>query len=224
MSNPVLQRGRKTTRLILLTGLVCVLLGFAASPSWAEPGDDSGGSTQGKSDSNPDGGGVDKPGCESDPRGCQGTAGDRDGNNGCGNDADREDDNNGNCGGKPAGQRSASAFASASATASGRAAAVASETETARSATRRGWMGFRRASAQAQVAGEPVVAAAVAETPTLASAAPSSEPRVLGTTFNRDSRPRSLAFTGGDLLKLALLGLAAIAAGWGIRRSGLASH
>jgi hypothetical protein len=53
--------------------------------------------TQGRSLSDPDGdtnGGADKP----DPD-CTGgvDATDRDGNNGCGNDADREDDNNGNC-------------------------------------------------------------------------------------------------------------------------------
>lgn len=56
------------------------------------------GDTQGASPSNPDGGGLDKPGCETTAEGCQGTS-DFDGNNGCGNDADREDDNNGNCGG-----------------------------------------------------------------------------------------------------------------------------
>jgi hypothetical protein len=54
--------------------------------------------TQGRSLSDPDGdtnGGADKP----DPD-CTGgvDATDRDGNNGCGNDADREDDNNGRCG------------------------------------------------------------------------------------------------------------------------------
>ncbi|MBW3555843.1 MAG: hypothetical protein KY454_02780 [Actinobacteria bacterium] len=58
----------------------------------------SNGETQGASPSNPDGGGLDKPECETTAEGCQGTA-DFDGNNGCGNDADREDDNNGNCGG-----------------------------------------------------------------------------------------------------------------------------
>ena len=55
------------------------------------------GKTQGRSLSDPDGdtnGGADKPGCTGGV-----DAGDRDGNNGCGNDADREDDNNGNCGG-----------------------------------------------------------------------------------------------------------------------------
>src|SRR5882724_2012255 len=48
------------------------------------------GQTQGRSHSDPDGmsnGGADKPGCPG------GFDADRDGNNGCGNDADREDDN-----------------------------------------------------------------------------------------------------------------------------------
>src|SRR5688572_25924270 len=57
------------------------------------------GKTQGRSLSDPDdmeNGGADKP----DPD-CTGGVNldDRDGNNGCGNDDDREDDNNGNCGG-----------------------------------------------------------------------------------------------------------------------------
>ena len=55
------------------------------------------GKTQGRSQSDPDGmsnGGTDKPGCD-------GNFADADGNNGCGNDADREDDNNGHCGVKP---------------------------------------------------------------------------------------------------------------------------
>jgi hypothetical protein len=53
---------------------------------------------QGHSPSDPDGmgnGGMDKPGMDG------GFDDDQDGNNGCGNDADREDDNNGWCG-KPA--------------------------------------------------------------------------------------------------------------------------
>ena len=83
-------------------------------------------------------------------------------------------------------------------------------------------MAFRSTTARAQVAGT-VAEAAVAEAPTLAFAAPSAEPRVLGTSFDRESRPNAFAFTGADLLKLALVALAAIAAGWGIRRSGLAS-
>jgi hypothetical protein len=52
----------------------------------------------GNSGSNPDGGGLDKPGCESSPLGCQGDKHDM--NNGCGNDPDRADDNKGNCGHK----------------------------------------------------------------------------------------------------------------------------
>ena len=63
-----------------------------------EHGKSSSNPNQGKSESDPDGngnGGYDKPG---------GSGGidlaDQDGNNGCGNDDDFEDDNNGNCGGK----------------------------------------------------------------------------------------------------------------------------
>src|SRR6185436_9202784 len=55
------------------------------------------GSTQGNSHSNPDGGGVDKPyPADNQPAKSQGSS-DFDGNNGCGNDADHEDDNNGKC-------------------------------------------------------------------------------------------------------------------------------
>jgi hypothetical protein len=53
---------------------------------------------QGHSPSDPDftgNGGIDKPGQSG------GFSADRDGNNGCGNDDDREDDNNGWCGKKP---------------------------------------------------------------------------------------------------------------------------
>jgi hypothetical protein len=71
-----------------------------AAPGGADRETEAGGSgTQGRSDSNPDGEGVDKPyaaagqGAES-----QGES-DYDGNNGCGNDTDFADDNNGNCGG-----------------------------------------------------------------------------------------------------------------------------
>src|SRR6266576_15783 len=56
------------------------------------------GETQGHSMSNPDGGGVDKPyAADAQPAMSQGTS-DFDGNNGCGNDDDRADDNNGWCG------------------------------------------------------------------------------------------------------------------------------
>lgn len=73
----------------------------AAAQQAAGAGAASNGDTQGASGSNPDGGGIDKPWCGTDGNlECQGTS-DFDGNNGCGNDADREDDNNGNCGGGP---------------------------------------------------------------------------------------------------------------------------
>jgi hypothetical protein len=66
-------------------------------PSGKDRSGSKGGSgAQGKSTSDPDGmsnGGADKPG------GSGGYDADQDGNNGCGNDDDFEDDNNGNCGG-----------------------------------------------------------------------------------------------------------------------------
>lgn len=65
-------------------------------PSGKDKSEEPGGSTtQGKSQSDPDGlanGGADKPG------GSGGFDDDKDGNNGCGNDDDFEDDNNGWCG------------------------------------------------------------------------------------------------------------------------------
>ena len=67
--------------------------------AWKDNGHDpQGGGTQGKSPSDPDAdgnGGMDKPGYDG------GFDDDKDGNNGCGNDADREDDNNGWCGKRP---------------------------------------------------------------------------------------------------------------------------
>ena len=68
-----------------------------------------GSGTQGKSSSNPDGAGVDKPyAADGQAAGSQGDSyavgdvnnDDYDGNNGCGNDTDFADDNNGNCGGQ----------------------------------------------------------------------------------------------------------------------------
>lgn len=80
-----------------------------AHPGKTERQQEKGGSgTQGKSESNPDGDGVDKPyPADGQPaesqQGDYGTnevnADDFDGNNGCGNDTDFSDDNNGNCGG-----------------------------------------------------------------------------------------------------------------------------
>ncbi len=68
-------------------------------PSGRDKSVEHGGSgNQGKSQSDPDGdsnGGVDKPGGDGGA-----DLADQDGNNGCGNDDDFEDDNNGNCGPK----------------------------------------------------------------------------------------------------------------------------
>lgn len=80
-----------------------------AHPGRTERQVEHGGSgTQGKSESNPDGEGVDKP-YAADGQAAETQQGDYgpdavnaddfDGNNGCGNDTDFSDDNNGNCGG-----------------------------------------------------------------------------------------------------------------------------
>ncbi|MEA3076364.1 MAG: hypothetical protein QOF60_1272 [Actinomycetota bacterium] len=86
----------------LFAGVLAVAVGVA-TPALAhgdrhDGGSGSGGRTQGSSRSNPDGGGVDKPypAAGQDAR-TQGSS-DWDGNNGCGNDDDRADDNNGWCG------------------------------------------------------------------------------------------------------------------------------
>jgi hypothetical protein len=72
-----------------------------AAPGGADRSVESGGSgTEGKSMSNPDGAGVDKPyAADGHAADTQGDTVDSDGNNGCGNDMDFADDNNGNCGG-----------------------------------------------------------------------------------------------------------------------------
>jgi len=79
-----------------------------AAPGSADRSTEAGGSgTEGTSGSNPDGGGVDKPYAAAGQDAY--TQGDRDadGNNGCGNDTDFSDDNNGNCGGLHTGQATA---------------------------------------------------------------------------------------------------------------------
>ena len=90
-----------TTRRVLtvlalagVTGIVPLAGSASATHRPSSPG-----ATQGGSESNPDGAGVDKPfPADGQPAESQGSA-DFDGNNGCGNDDDRADDNNGLCGG-----------------------------------------------------------------------------------------------------------------------------
>ena len=96
-----------------------------SSGGGSNAGSSSGATAGGRSDSNPDGGGLDKPDCETTAEGCQGPA-PRDGNNGCGNEAEpksvRDDDNNGNCGGgqkKDQGEETASGASVAMAAAQG---------------------------------------------------------------------------------------------------------
>ncbi|HVE62981.1 MAG TPA: hypothetical protein VNB94_04180 [Mycobacteriales bacterium] len=92
---------RIATRRVLTVLALAGATGIAplAGSAFAAPAVPAPGTTQGGSTSNPDGGGVDKPFPVGDlAAGSQGTD-DFDGNNGCGNDDDREDDNNGLCGG-----------------------------------------------------------------------------------------------------------------------------
>ena len=95
---------RATIRTAVLMTAAVIFLGMIAPAASAHSGrskhghrsgHEGSGWTQGRSASDPDGmtnGGRDKPGFSG------GFSADRDGNNGCGNDDDREDDNNGNCG------------------------------------------------------------------------------------------------------------------------------
>jgi len=164
--------------------------------------------TQGRSLSDPDGmsnGGADKPGCvgvtDSDKD-------DKDGNNGCGNDADREDDNKGNCGrrkethanGNAAAQHQngnavtakpekveaeVTVQAAGTSHASGALAAEASTTTT---------------TAATSVSASGTIAPAGTEA-TTATTTPQTQ--VLGETL---SRPGTLARTGAGIGGLALLG------------------
>jgi hypothetical protein len=166
------------------------------------------GKTQGRSLSDPDGmsnGGADKP-----SPGCSGGVDltDRDGNNGCGNDADREDDNNGNCGkkaddtGNPAVQPEADEADEAKDNADetdtdANVQAAGSETTADATADEAGAV---TAADSTTVLGSGVGAPAAEET-TTSSTAP--ETQVLGETL---SAPDTLARTGAGIGGLALLG------------------
>jgi hypothetical protein len=162
--------------------------------------------TQGRSLSDPDGmsnGGADKPGPD-----CTGGVNkdDRDGNNGCGNDADREDDNNGNCG-----HQKTEAGNTADEQASGNDATVKPEKVDADVTV--------QAAGSAQAAGVPAAEASTTTTtaPTTVLGSAATAPagteattttttpgtQVLGETL---SRPGTLARTGAGIGGLALLG------------------
>ena len=162
------------------------------------------GKTQGRSLSDPDGdenGGADKP----DPD-CTGGVdqNDRDGNNGCGNEADREDDNNGNCDGGD-GQVSGN-----------EAVQPADDNDvTVNPETVEGDVNVQGAATESE-AGTPAaeaastttanraeVTAADDTTPAAQTTTPEPETEVLGMTL---SAPDTLARTGAGVGGLALLG------------------
>ncbi len=161
------------------------------------------GKTQGRSLSDPDGdsnGGADKPSPD-----CTGGIDktDRDGNNGCGNDADREDDNNGNCGGpndqaasnEPAQQPGGNDVTVNVETveADVKAQAAGSESDSGRLAT--------ETSSTTTAAAPTTVSAAGDSTAAAETTRPATE--VLGETL---SAPDTLARTGAGIGGLAALG------------------
>ena len=158
--------------------------------------------TQGASNSDPDGdsnGGADKPGCDGGF-----DAHDRDGNNGCGNDHDFEDDNNGWCGRKPAQEPAVKPVRAEQSPVYADAGTI----------TPSGFATRAPASAPAtSVAGQVTVAgadleAADTETTEVADSEPATE--VMGVTV---ARPDVLAATGLGLGGLAMAGALLLGSG-----------
>ena len=163
------------------------------------------GKTQGRSLSDPDGdenGGADKPGCTVGGNADEpdGNADEPDGNNGCGNDADREDDNNGNCGGEngqgpgnePGDEQDDGDDVTDNTETDGddvsvQGAGLESETEVADTTT----------------ADTAAVTAADDTTPAAQATTPEPETKVLGVTL---TAPDTLPRTGAGIGGLALLG------------------
>ena len=152
------------------------------------------GQTQGRSLSDPDGdtnGGADKPGCTGGV-----DASDRDGNNGCGNDADREDDNNGNCDGEE-GQGPSSDTPQDQ----GPAQPDAGDNAVVNPETVEAALNVQGAAAEFE-SGTPAMEAA-STAPAAETTTPGPETQVLGETLSApDALPRTGAAFGG----LALLG------------------
>jgi hypothetical protein len=215
------------------------------APVLAGPGNghekSSNGPTQGASQSNPDGGGVDKPYAAAGQEARSQGSSDWDGNNGCGNDDDREDDNNGWCGRKPGHDRddeqaSAKASGAKANDAEAKAAEARAAEANAKGANAKGANANGAATLTAEEpklaaagvptevlgvqveAAAPAVAAAAATAPSTAAAAGSSGPaEVLGVQVTRGA---ALAATGVPVLALVLAGLALVVGGAGLRRLG----
>jgi hypothetical protein len=189
-------------------------------------------SPQGRSESDPDGdsnGGTDKPGAV---KPASGDAADRDGNNGCGNDDDFEDDNNGKClrkghdktevkgtsgerkpeqpcpdCGKQGSTQLQTEVKGITAENTGTVTAAPQPIETE-------VLGV--AVTRAETAAAPTQAAAPAE---VASAAQESRPTsVLGNVVTRGAAP--LARTGLTVGLIALVGMALVTAGQALRKAG----
>ncbi len=165
--------------------------------------------TQGRSASDPDGlsnGGADKPGHTG------GYTSDRDGNNGCGNDDDREDDNNGWCGrhnvkrAKPAEPAAAAPEVTVAAWSAG----------TTVAATALGVTEEAPPGAEAAGTSDPLAAVSA---PAPAPSDPSGA-EVLGAQEERDAAdgPASLPRTGAGLLVLGAAGATLAGAGATLRR------
>lgn len=163
------------------------------------------GSTQGRSLSDPDGdenGGADKP--DTDCTGGEDTS-DRDGNNGCGNDADREDDNNGKCGGE-GGEVSGPPQGQGPGNKPGNKDAGDDVTKTDDGDVSVQGTGLESQSGTPAAAADPTTvdpAAVTDTTPAAQTAATEPETEVLGVTL---SAPDTLPRTGAGLGGLALLG------------------
>jgi hypothetical protein len=199
--------------------------------------------TQGKSTSDPDddgrgpdrsNGGADKPFASEDGTGGV-DAGDQDGNNGCGNDDDFEDDNEGWCGRNPkrantspslvddlgvedldadAAGASVTAVTDATAvTATGTALGAVVGTELQNEAP----AALVATPIETKVLGVSIERAA----PAAAVAADAIETRVLGVSIERGG---VLARTGFGLTVAGLLGLALVLVGAGLQRAGRAEH
>ncbi|HUQ39446.1 MAG TPA: hypothetical protein VM030_04780 [Acidimicrobiales bacterium] len=168
--------------------------GNAGGAATGGPAAGSGGDTQGRSGSNPDGGGVDKPyAADGQPAMSQGSS-DWDGNNGCGNDDDREDDNNGNCGGGHKKTRAKSKDTATETetrtetrTESEKASALTSERSSAGSTGSSGTAGTPVSQSVAPAQGSAALAGASAQ----GTPAPVAPVAVRGATFSRSSTGRA---------------------------------
>jgi hypothetical protein len=207
----------------LVGGAMLAFYSFAAMPAHASPGrahqPNQQAGTRGKSPSDPDGmsnGGADKPGMTG------GTDSYRDGNNGCGNDLDREDDDNGWCGHHPKPSHPEHAVAASAATPPAAEAEAASMSRAASVRVDRLAAASTTSGALAAVGqqGAQVLSLSLVRAAPGATTGAASPPAVLSASTSRvAASPASLARTGVasgtvaavgfELIALGLLGLTA---------------